>query len=74
LAFVGILNSIIGLYYYLVVLKRVYLYRSEKEDQPIIISRPYRIALTVLSLGILLLGAFFAPWFTWSSGAAAGLF
>ncbi|MBC8332525.1 MAG: NADH-quinone oxidoreductase subunit N [Anaerolineae bacterium] len=74
LAFVGILNSIIGLYYYLVVLKRVYLYRSEKEDQPIVISRPYRIALTVLSLGILLLGAFFAPWFTWSSGAAAGLF
>lgn len=74
LAFVGILNSIIGLYYYLVVLKRVYLYRSEKEDQPIVLSRPYRIALTVLSLGILLLGAFFAPWFTWSSGAAAGLF
>mgnify|MGYP002640462847 CR=1 FL=1 len=74
LAFVGILNSIIGLYYYLVVLKRVYLYRSDKEDQPIVLSRPYRIALTVLSLGILLLGAFFAPWFTWSSGAAAGLF
>ncbi len=74
LAFVGVLNSIVGLYYYLVVLKRVYLYRSEKEDEPIPVTRPYRIALTVLSVGILVLGSFFAPWFAWSSGAAAGLF
>jgi NADH-quinone oxidoreductase subunit N len=74
LAFVGILNSIIGLYYYLVVLKRVYLFRSEEEDKPIPISAPYRLALVVLTVGIVLLGAFFAPWFTWSSGAAAGLF
>jgi NADH-quinone oxidoreductase subunit N len=74
LAFVGVLNSIIGLYYYLIVLKRVYLYRSEQEDQPVPVTRPYRIALTVLSVGILLLGAFFAPWFTWSSIAAGHLF
>ena len=74
LAFVGVLNSIIGLYYYLVVLKRVYLYRSEEEDKPVPVSRPYRIALVVLSVGIVLLGAFFAPWFTWTSGAAGGFF
>lgn len=74
LAFVGVLNSIIGLYYYLVVLKRVYLYRSEEEDQPIPITTPYRIALTVLSLGIILLGAFFAPWFNWTSSTVAALF
>jgi len=74
LAFVGVLNSIVGLYYYLVVLKRVYLYRSEEEDKPILISAPYRFALAILTIGIILLGAFFAPWFTWTSGAAAGLF
>lgn len=74
LAFVGVLNSIVGLYYYLVVLKRVYLYRSDDEDKPIPISAPYRFALAVLSIGIILLGAFFAPWFTWTSEAAAGLF
>ncbi len=74
LAFVGVLNSIIGLYYYLIVLKRVYLYRSEQEDQPIPVTRPYGIALVVLSVGIVLLGAFFAPWFTWTSGAAGGFF
>ncbi|RME07524.1 MAG: hypothetical protein D6803_03770 [Anaerolineae bacterium] len=74
LAFVGVLNSIVGLYYYLVVLKRVYLYRSEQEDVPVPVTRPYRMALTVLSVAILVLGAFFAPWFSWSAGAAAGLF
>jgi len=74
LAFVGVLNSIIGLYYYLIVLKHVYLYRSEEEDVPVPVTRPYGIALVVLSVGIVLLGAFFAPWFTWTSGAAGGLF
>jgi len=74
LAFVGVLNSIVGLYYYLIVLKRVYLYRSEQDDVPVPVTRPYRIALVVLSVGIVLLGAFFAPWFTWTSGAAGGFF
>jgi NADH-quinone oxidoreductase subunit N len=74
LAFVGVLNSIVGLYYYLVVLKHVYLYRSEDEGLPVPITRPYAIALVVLSVGIILLGAFFAPWYTWTSGAALSLF
>jgi NADH-quinone oxidoreductase subunit N len=74
LAFVGVLNSIVGLYYYLIVLKHVYLFRSEQEHVPVQVSRPYRIALTVLSAGVLLLGFYFTPWFSWSSGAVAGLF
>jgi len=74
LAFVGVLNSIVGLYYYLVVLKHVYLYRSEDDDVPVPVARSYRIALVVLSIGIVLLGAFFGPWFTWTSGAAGGFF
>ncbi len=75
LAVVGVLNSIVGIYYYLVVLKVVYLYRSpETESRPLPISRPYRIALTVLSLGIILLGVVFGPWLAWAQGAAAALF
>jgi NADH-quinone oxidoreductase subunit N len=74
LAFIGILNSIVGLYYYLVVLKVVYLYRSDDEDQPVVLTRPYVLALTILSLGIILIGAFFAPWFSWSTKVAAVLF
>lgn len=74
LAVIGVLNSIVGLYYYLIVLKVVYLYRSEDEDKPIPITRPYGLALTVLVIGIILLGTLFAPWFDWASNAAAALF
>jgi len=77
LAVVGILNSIVGVYYYLTVLKVVYLYRMEGENEtelPIPLPRPYAIGLVVLSLGILLVGTLFAPWFGLSGAAALNLF
>ena len=75
LAVVGILNSIVGVYYYLIVLKHVYLYRDEaNEDKPFPVSRPYAIALTVLVLGVILLGTVFAPWFDLSAMGAVNLF
>jgi NADH-quinone oxidoreductase subunit N len=74
LAFVGVLNSIIGLYYYLTVLKVVYLYRSDDDDKMIPISRPHKIALVVLCVAIILVGTLFAPWYQWSVTAAHALF
>jgi len=74
LAVVGVINSSIGLYYYLTVLKVVYLYRSKEEEKPLPISRPYGIALVVLIIGILLIGTVFAPWFGFSMDAAVNLF
>jgi NADH-quinone oxidoreductase subunit N len=77
LAVVGILNSIVGVYYYLTVLKVVYLYRMEGENEeahPIPLTRPYVIGLVVLTLGILLVGTIFAPWFGLSGAAALNLF
>ncbi len=74
LAIIGVLNAIVGLYYYLVVLKVVYLFRSEEEDQPVPMTRPYTIALTVLVFSIILLGTLFGPWAEWSTRAAAALF
>ncbi len=74
LAVIGILNAIVGLYYYLIVLKVVYLYRSENDDKPIPITRPNAIALVILTAGIILIGTIFAPWFGWSTTAAAGIF
>ncbi len=73
LAVVGVLNSIIGLYYYLTVLKYVYLYRSEDEDKPIPLTGSYQLGLVVLCLGIILIGTLFAPWVTLSGSAAAVL-
>ena len=74
LAVVGVLNSIVGLYYYLTVLKVVYLYRSDKDEIAVPITAPYRIALTVLVIGILLLGTLFAPWYNWTMAIASSMF
>lgn len=77
LAFVGVLNSIVGLYYYLNVLKYVYLYRMENQDEeqhPVPLSRPVTAALVILVAGILLLGTVFGPWFGFAAQAAASLF
>ncbi len=77
LVIVGVLNSIIGLYYYLTVLKYIYLYRMEGENEaahPIPVSRPFVIAIVVLTVGILLVGSIFAPWFGFSTNAALSLF
>ncbi len=77
LVIAGIINSIIGVYYYLTTLKYVYLYRMEGENEeahPIPVSRPYAIALTVLVAGVILLGTFFAPWYDLTVKAAASLF
>ena len=74
LAVVGVLNSIIGLYYYLTVLKVIYLYRSEDEEKPLPIPRSYSLALVVLAIGIILIGTVLAPWFSLSNTAAAAMF
>jgi len=74
LAIIGVLNTIVGLYYYLVVLKVVYLFRSEDEDMPVPMTRPYALALTILVVGIILLGTLFGPWAEWSTRAASALF
>ena len=77
LVVIGIVTSIVGVYYYLTVMKYVYLYRMEGEDEaahPIQITRPHLVAVAVLTLGIILVGTLFAPWFGLSTDAAASLF
>jgi len=75
LAVIGILNSSIGLYYYLIVLKHVYLNRDEAtENLPLLITRPYAIALMVLVIGVILIGTLFAPWFNLAGTGALNLF
>jgi NADH-quinone oxidoreductase subunit N len=77
LAVLGILNSIFGLYYYLNVLKYIYLYRMENQDEdqhPVPVSPPVALALVVLVIGVLLVGTVFAPWFGFASNAALNLF
>jgi NADH-quinone oxidoreductase subunit N len=77
LVVIGILNSVIGVYYYLNAMKYVYLYRMPEQDEenhPLPLTRPYVIALAVLAIGVILIGTVFAPWFGWSDAAALNLF
>lgn len=74
LAFIGVLNAMIGLYYYLTVLKVVYLYRSEDEDVPIPVSRPSALALVVCIIAIVVIGSLSGPWLNWTLDAARSLF
>jgi NADH-quinone oxidoreductase subunit N len=77
LVVLGILNSVVGVFYYLNVLKYVYLFRMEGEEEashPIPLTRPYAIALVVLVAGVILVGTVFAPWFGLSNVAALTLF
>jgi NADH-quinone oxidoreductase subunit N len=73
LVFLGILNTIFGLYYYLNVLKVVYLYRSEGDEHALKIPWNWSLALSVCMLGVVLLGTFAAPWYQWASQAAGAL-
>jgi NADH-quinone oxidoreductase subunit N len=74
LAVVGVLNSIVGLYYYLTVLKYVYLYRSDEDEKPVPVTRSFKVAIVILVAGILLVGTMFGPWFDWAATAAAAMF
>ncbi len=74
LAFVGVLNAIVGLYYYLTILKVVYLYRSDQDDVPINVPRVYGIGLAICVLAIVVIGSFSATWLEWAIQAAQSLF
>lgn len=74
LAVIGVLNSIIGLYYYLNIVKAVYLYPPAPESPRLSVSRLYAAALGVGLVGVVALGVWAAPWLDWATTAAQSLF
>ena len=75
LAVVGVLNAIVGLYYYLVVLKWAYVYDAPEEEmaRPVVVPKVQAVVLGVLSVLIVVMGLVFAPWFAWGEWAARAL-
>ncbi len=74
LAIVAVLNSIVGIYYYLVVLKVAYEYEPSAETPARLqVSRPVVAALAVLAVFVVVAGVLFAPWFSWGEWAAQAL-
>lgn len=71
LALIGILNAFVALYYYLTVVKYMYLYPAEDETAVIPVSRGAWAGLVVSLFFILVLGTFYAgPAFEWTLAAA----
>lgn len=74
LALIGIINSIIALSYYLTVLKVVYLYRSETENEPLPLTYNWRIAVVLCTVLIIAFGVLFGPFVNAAMNATALLF
>lgn len=74
LAIVGVLNAIIGLYYYLTVLKVIYLYRSDDDDKAIPSQPAFNIVMVVCVAAILVIGVLSGPLLDWSLNSAMSLF
>jgi len=74
LAAIGILNAFVALYYYLTIVKYMYLYRSDEESVPIYVSRAARIGLGVSVFLIILLGVYAGPAYDLTREAANSFF
>lgn len=74
LALIGILNAFVALYYYLNVVKYMYLYRSEEEEIAIPVSRSAWVGLGFSTFFILLLGVYAGPAFEWTRQAATAFY
>ncbi len=73
LALVGIFNAVIGLYYYLNVLKVMYL-QPPSSPQRIHLDAPaWKISLAVCLAGIIVLGFWFAPWYGLAEAATSAI-
>ena len=74
LAIVGVLNVIVALYYYLVVVKVMYMDMPDSEE-PVPVSVPYRWTLALTSAGVLLFGTVLVtPLLSWATDAAHALY
>jgi NADH-quinone oxidoreductase subunit N len=73
LAVVGVLNAIVGLYYYLIVIRVIFVDPSQAEEAPTPIPFTLRAGLIVSTLGILFLGVYATPWYSLATDAARTL-
>jgi NADH-quinone oxidoreductase subunit N len=74
LAVIGVLNAVIGLYYYLNVLKVVYLKRQAGDEIPMMVNPVHGVVLILCVVGVVLMGTVMAPWFQITAEAAKSLF
>lgn len=74
LAMIGVINAIISLYYYLVVVKVIYVDESPDQDKEITLPAPYGFVIGSTTLAVIILGTVFTPFVNWANDAGADLF
>ena len=74
LALIGIIMAFVALYYYLGIIKYMYLYRSDEEEIRIPVSRAAKIGLVVSIFFVIYFGIFAGPAFELTREAAAAFF
>ncbi len=73
-ALIGVINVIIGLYYYLVIVKVMYMDLPD-DEQAIPVGVPYTWALAISTAGVLLFGTILVtPLLNWATDAARALY
>lgn len=73
LAFLGAVATVIALYYYLVVARRMYIDEPPKADR-VRVSPVLVVAILVCAAGVVVMGAYPEPWVQAALQAASGLF
>ncbi|MBN2471030.1 MAG: NADH:ubiquinone oxidoreductase subunit N, partial [Anaerolineae bacterium] len=73
LAIVGVLNALVALYYYLMVVKVMYVDRSADEEKPLVVSTSAGWAMAIAALGVLVLGVIASPFYNWALQAGQSL-
>lgn len=73
LALVGIFNAIIGLYYYLTILKTIYVNEPIEKGKLPKPSFSWKIAMAVCVAGIILLGFWYGPFYSYAQGVTSSL-
>lgn len=68
-AIIALLNSVVSLYYYVRVIKHMYLVKPEKEAPAVIPNLSEKILLTALVVPVLLLGVYFQPLVDWAKNS-----
>ncbi len=72
LAVIGVLNAIVALYYYLTVIKVMYVDPVE-DTRPIVLPGAYGVVLFLACAALIVMGTVAGPWFDWALSAASSI-
>lgn len=72
LAIIGVLNAIVALYYYLTVVKIMFVDKTE-DTRELVVTPAYSAVLWITGIGILLMGTIAGPWWNWALDAAQSI-